>query len=138
MGLGKLSNTCLFAKMVKDPLDLRTIISRTKADWKMVRGDVEYLEGLKLGNQWILLKFANFADKGLVWEERPWHVQGELPVLQPWRRFFDPFLEEIKNVNLWICIPRFPSELLNAQSIASLFESDHIDVGSWKANFISL
>lgn len=126
MGLGKLSNTCLFAKMVKDPLDLRTIISRTKADWKMVRGDVEYLEGLKLGNQWILLKFANFADKGLVWEERPWHVQGELPVLQPWRRFFDPFLEEIKNVNLWICIPRFPSELLNAQSIASLFESDHI------------
>lgn len=38
-----LSKSCLLGKILGDPLDMRTIISRTKADWKMVKGDVEYL-----------------------------------------------------------------------------------------------
>ena len=40
--------TCLFRKILGDPLDVRTIISKTKANWITVRGDVEYHE---LGNQ---------------------------------------------------------------------------------------
>ena len=123
LDIEELSNTCQIFKMLGEPLDLCTIISRTKADWKMVRGDVEYLE---LGNQWILLRLTNTADRSLVWDERPWHVQGELLVLQPWRQFFDPLSEEIQNVDLWIRIPRFPAELLNAQSVASLVEMNNI------------
>lgn len=64
-------------KMLGDPLDRRTFISRTKADWKMIRREVEYHE---LGNQWLLLRFANSADRNLVWDELPWHVQGGLLV----------------------------------------------------------
>lgn len=109
--------------MLGEPLDIRIVMSRTKADWKMVRGDVDYHD---LGNQWILLRFANVADRNLVWDERPWHVQGELLVLLPWRPFFDPFSEEIEKVDLWIRIPRFPTELLNSQSVANLVEMNKI------------
>ncbi|XP_048492969.1 uncharacterized protein LOC125493553 [Beta vulgaris subsp. vulgaris] len=119
----ELTKTCLFGKILGDPLDMRTIISKSKADWKMVRGDVEYHE---IGNQWLLLRFANSSDRGLVWEERPWHMQGELLVLQPWRPFFDPFSEEIQNADLWIRIPHFPAELLNAQSVANLVERNNV------------
>lgn len=84
----ELTKTCLLAKVLGDPLDLRTIISRTKADWRMVRGDVEYLE---MGNHWLLLRFSNHNDMQIVWNERPWHVQGELLVLQPWIPNFEQF-----------------------------------------------
>uniref|UniRef100_A0A803KNE4 DUF4283 domain-containing protein n=1 Tax=Chenopodium quinoa TaxID=63459 RepID=A0A803KNE4_CHEQI len=70
----ELSNTCLFGVL----LDLRTIITRTKANWKLLKGDVEYLE---MGNNWILLRFANPNDKQIVWNERAWHVQVEILVL---------------------------------------------------------
>lgn len=52
-------------------LDVRTIVAKTKADWKFIKGEVDYLE---IGNQWVLLKFVNPSDMFLVWSERPWHV----------------------------------------------------------------
>nr|CCA65994.1 hypothetical protein [Beta vulgaris subsp. vulgaris] len=119
----ELSKSCLFGKMLSAPLDIRTIISRTKADWRVVKGDVDYLE---MGNGWILLRFANPQDLALVWSERPWHIQGDLLVLQPWKPSFDPYLEEIKWVDLWVRIPRLPTELLNFDSIANLLASNDI------------
>ncbi|XP_048493469.1 uncharacterized protein LOC125494014 [Beta vulgaris subsp. vulgaris] len=111
--------------MLSKPLDVRTIISRTKVEWKFVKGDIEFLD---MGNHWILLKFAKPNGLFLVWSERPWHVQGELFVLQAWRPNFDPFLEETKWVNLWIRIPRFPTELLNFESLANLFVANNVGV----------
>ncbi|XP_010687069.2 uncharacterized protein LOC104901219 [Beta vulgaris subsp. vulgaris] len=103
--------------MLGEPVDLRTIISRTRADWNFCKGDVEYLD---MGNHWVLIQFANLGDLFLVWSERPWHVMGELFVIYPWRAHFYPFIEEIKWVDLWVRIPRFPTELLNFESVAKL------------------
>ena len=74
----ELSKSCLLGKMLGEPLDVLTFVSRTKAEWKFVKGDIEFLE---MGNHWIMLKFANPNDLFLVWSERPWHVQGELFLL---------------------------------------------------------
>ena len=63
-----------------------------------------------------------------MWLKRPWHVQGELFVLQAWKPNFDPLLEEIKWVDLWVRIPRFPIELLNYESIANLCVSNNVSV----------
>ena len=63
--------------MLGASVDLRTIMFKTKADWK---GDVEYLD---MGNNWVMIKFVNPGDLYLVWAERPWHVQGELFVIYP-------------------------------------------------------
>lgn len=54
--------------MLSAPIDLCTIIARSKADWRFVKGDIYYLE---MGNNWILLRFANPQDLSLVWSERP-------------------------------------------------------------------
>ena len=121
--ISELSKSCLLAKMLSAPLDIRTIISRTKADWRVVKGDVDYLE---MGNGWILLRFANPQDLALVWSERPWHIQGDLLVLQPWKPSFDPYLEEIRWVDLWVRIPRLPTELLNFDSIANMLAANDI------------
>lgn len=46
-----LTKTCLVGKMLRESFDIRTIIARTKADWKSHMRDVEYLE---MGNgQWV-------------------------------------------------------------------------------------
>lgn len=56
--------------MLGAPLNTRTI-AKTMADQKSLKRDVEYIE---MGNQWILLRFANSNDLFLVWSESPWHV----------------------------------------------------------------
>lgn len=121
----ELSKSCLLGKMMYVPLDLRTIIARTKADWKMVKGDVDYL---KMGNWWILLRFGNPQDLALVWRERSWHILGDVFVLSPWKPSFDPYMKKIKWVELWVRIPRLPTELLNFDSIANLLASNDIYV----------
>ena len=62
----ELSKSCLFGKMLSAPLDLRTIIASTKADWKIIKGEVDYMQ---LENGWILLRFANPRDLSLIWSE---------------------------------------------------------------------
>ena len=51
----ELSKSFLVGKMLGEPLDVRTIVSRTKAEWKFVKSDIEFLE---LENHWILLRFC--------------------------------------------------------------------------------
>lgn len=46
--------------------------------------------------------------------------------MQHWKPFFDPYLEEIKWVDLWVRIPRLPTELLNFDSIANLLAANDI------------
>lgn len=72
------------------------------------------------------MRFANHNDMQIVWNERLWHVQGEILVLQPWRPIFDQFTEKIQWVDLWIRISRFPSELINFESIATLLSRNNI------------
>lgn len=67
----ELSKSCLIGKMLGVLLDIRTIVAKTKADWKFLTGEVDYLE---MGNQWVLFRFANLSDMFLVWSECPCHV----------------------------------------------------------------
>lgn len=62
----------------------------------------------------------------LVWSERTWHVQGDIFLIQACRIDFDPFLEVLKWVDLWVCIPRFPSQLLNFESVANLLVANNV------------
>ena len=117
------SNSFLFGKMLSAPLDLGTITARTKADWKIITCEVDYLE---MGNGWILHCFANPQDLSLVWKERPWHIQGDLFFLSIWKPFFDPYMKETKWLDLWVRILKLPTELLNFDSIANLLASNDI------------
>lgn len=63
-----LSQSCLVGNMLGEPVDMRTIISRTREDWNFCKGDVEYLN---MGIHWVLIRFANPGDLYLVWSERP-------------------------------------------------------------------
>jgi len=54
---------CLLAKLWGKSLTIPLIISKTKLDWKHVKGPVEYIE---LGNGWVLLRFATMVDKEYV------------------------------------------------------------------------
>ena len=78
--ISELSKMCLIGKMLYVPLDIRTITAKTKADWKFIKGDVNYLD---MGNHWLMFHFANPQDLSLVWSERPWHVQGDFACSVP-------------------------------------------------------
>jgi len=68
-----LISLCLLGKIWGEAVPLSLIISKTKLDWKHVKGLVEYID---LGNGWVLLKFSTVADQEYVWVNRPWFVKG--------------------------------------------------------------
>lgn len=80
------SSIGLFGKVWGDQIPVATIATKTKNDWKGVKGTIEYIE---LSNGWIFFRFANEADRDYVWRERPLFIQGLNLLLQPWEPFFD-------------------------------------------------
>ena len=88
-------------------VDFKAIKGRLKAEWAFVRGELDIVA---LDNEWVLLRFSNPRDRDPAWGERPWHVQGNLLVIQPWKPHFDLFLEKVKWVDLWVRLLRVPLE----------------------------
>ena len=109
---------CLLAKIWGEPIPLPLIISKTKLDWKYVKGMVEYIE---LGNGWILLKFSTVADKDYVWVNRPWFVKGLNFVLTTWVPFFDPYSATIQHIDQWVRISLLPWEFWEELTLALCF-----------------
>jgi len=110
---------CLLAKTWGESISLPLIISKTKLDWKYVKGLVEYIE---LGNGWILLKFSTVADKDYVWHNRPWFVKGLNLVLTAWVPFFDPYSAVISYIDQWVRISRLPWEFWEEVTLTSLLQ----------------
>lgn len=44
-----------------------------------------------MSNEWFLIRFSNTQDKTLVFERRPWFVNGLTFVVLCWKAFFDPY-----------------------------------------------
>ena len=70
---------CIIGKIWGDPIPLPAIIHKTKKDWYFVKGQVDYIDA---GNDCIMIRFANSEDRLLVYDQRPWHVNGLKFVLQ--------------------------------------------------------
>lgn len=64
-----------------------------------------------MGNGFTLIKFSNEMDCNYAFFGQPWFVQGQILNLQRWRRYFDPFMECIKAIIVWIRLPGLPLEL---------------------------
>ena len=118
--LDDLITLCLLAKIWGEPIPLPLIISKTKLDWKHVKGMIEYIE---LGNGWILLKFSTVADKDYVWINRPWFVKGLNFILTAWVPFFDPYSATISHIDQWVRISRLPWEFWEELTLTSIIQS---------------
>jgi len=115
----ELSAYCLLGKIWGEAVPLSAIIHRTRNEWKFTKGQIDYVD---LGNDWVLIRFANSQDKGLVYDQRPWYVNGLNLVLIPWVPFFDPFSVPITRVDQWIRIPRLPWEFWESSYLAELLK----------------
>jgi len=56
---------CLIGKIWGESIPLAAIIHRTRNEWKFTRGQIDYVD---LENKWILIRFANTQDRGLVFD----------------------------------------------------------------------
>jgi len=99
----KLMVCCLLGKIWGEPLPLPPTIHKTKADWKFLKGQVEYVDA---GNNWILLRFSCVEDKMLVYDNRPWHVSGLNFMIDKWVPFFYPYSTSIGRIDQWVRVPR--------------------------------
>jgi len=95
----------LFGKMWGEALGLAAIINKTKKDWSFIKGQIFYVG---IGNEWILVRFANVDDRNMVYSNRPWFVNSFNFVLSLWIPLFDPFNNVIDKVDQWIRISRLP------------------------------
>ena len=75
-----------------------------------------------MGNHWILLRFANAEDKLLVFDQRPYFVNGLNFVLKPWVEFFDPYQASLDRVDQWLRIPRLPWEFWEREALQDLLK----------------
>jgi len=105
--MDELAALCLLGQIWDDSLPLPAIIHKTKSDWRFLKGQVEYVD---LGNNWILLRFANIEDKEMVWRGRPWFVGSFNFVLSSWVPFLDPFSVCIGRIDQWVRVSRLPWE----------------------------
>ena len=111
---------CLLAKVWGETIPLPLIITKTKFDWKHVKGPVDYVE---LGNGWVLLRFATVADKEFVWFNRPWFVKGLNFVLSSWVPFFDPYSATVDKIDQWVRISRLPWEFWTEPTLIQLLKT---------------
>ena len=61
--IAEFSACCILGKIWGERIPLSAIIHRTRNEWKFTKGQIDYVD---LGNDWLLIRFANSQDKGLV------------------------------------------------------------------------
>ena len=110
---------CLLGKIWGESVPLPVMIHRTRNDWRFIKGQVDYVD---LGNDWIFIRFANSEDKGLVFDQRPWYVNGLNLVLLPWVPFFNPCNTLITRVDQWVRIPRLPWDLWETKYLSEILK----------------
>lgn len=103
INMEELKASCLLGKILGDLVPLHPIIHKTKSDWKFIKGQVEYID---MVNDWIVLHFSNVEDKVLVYDNRPWHVNGLNFVIDNWVPFFDLYSTSIGRINRWVWVSR--------------------------------
>jgi len=119
INMEELAALCLLGQVWDDPMPLPAIIHKTKSNWRFLKGQVDYVE---LGNNWILLHFANTEDKEMVWQGRPWFVVSFNFVLTCWVPFFDPFSVCIGRIDQWVRVPRLPWEFWDLETLTNLLK----------------
>jgi len=83
----------------------------------------EYVE---MGNNWILVQFATFQDRLLVFDKGPYFINGLNFVLKLWVVFFDPYSSSIDRVDQWVRIPRFPWEFWELGALVELLHEGRV------------
>jgi len=63
----------LLAKVWGEAISLSAIIHRTRNEWKFMKGQIDYVD---LGNEWVLIRFANSQDRVLVLGKDPSLLMG--------------------------------------------------------------
>ncbi|KAJ8424036.1 hypothetical protein Cgig2_032185 [Carnegiea gigantea] len=74
------------------------------------------------GNDWIMICFANSEDRRLVFELRPWHINGLNFVIQKWTPFFDSYSAVITHIDQWVRVPRLPWKFWDIDSLTVLLK----------------
>ncbi|KAJ8438410.1 hypothetical protein Cgig2_004520 [Carnegiea gigantea] len=115
--MSELLACCVMGKIWGDPVPLPAIIHNTKKDWSFVKGHVDYIDA---SNDWIMLQFTNAVDRLLVYDQRPWHVNGLNLLILKWTSFFDPYTTPITSIDQWVRVPGLPGEFWELDSLTDL------------------
>ncbi|WOL11361.1 hypothetical protein Cni_G20123 [Canna indica] len=76
--------------------------------WK-TRGSVQVID---MAAGYFCFKFTCAEDRNRVLTEGPWFFRGQALLLTPWRPNFQPLLEKIDSIPVWIQLPGLPIEYL--------------------------
>ncbi|KAJ8433860.1 hypothetical protein Cgig2_032071 [Carnegiea gigantea] len=100
-----------------DPIPIPAIIHKTMNDWCFIKGQVDYINA---DNDWIMIRFTNAEDRMLVFDQRPWHMNGLNFVVKKWAPFFNSYTAVIHRIDQWVRVPRLPWEFWDQDSLTEL------------------
>ena len=69
-----------------------------------------------------MLRFSNFEDRRLVFQLRPWYVNGLNLAIRNWTPFFDSYSALITKIDQWVRVPRLPWEFWDTDSLTTLLK----------------
>jgi len=58
----------------------------------------------------------------VVYDQRPWHVNGLNFVIQKWTPCFDSYTAIITKIDQWVRVPRLPWEFWDSNSLTRLLQ----------------
>ncbi|KAJ8422986.1 hypothetical protein Cgig2_013879 [Carnegiea gigantea] len=102
-----------------DLIPIPAIIHKTKKDWYFVKGQVDYIDA---SNDWLMLRFTTVEDRILVFDQRPWHVNGLNFVVKKWTPFFDSYTASFDRIDQWVRVLRLPWEFWGQTSLTELLK----------------
>ncbi|WOL06788.1 hypothetical protein Cni_G15522 [Canna indica] len=70
------------------------------------------LHVIDLASGYFCFKFTSNEDLNLVLSNGPWFLNGKVLLITPWKANFQPFLDKIETIPVWIQLPRLPIEYL--------------------------
>lgn len=69
-----------------------------------------------------MVRFANAEDRMLVFDQRPWHINGLNFVIKKWTPFFDSYTVIITRIDQWVTVPRLSWEFWDQDSLRELLK----------------
>ncbi|WOL10554.1 hypothetical protein Cni_G19312 [Canna indica] len=103
---------CLYGKFFSNPLPPLGLIQAVMPKiWKLKFS----MQTIDLASDFYCFKFSNHDDMNHVISNGPWFLNGQVLLLIPWKPNFQPLLEKIETIPVWVQLPGLPVEYIHRE-----------------------
>lgn len=106
----------LIIKMMGESVGYNYLLRRIRMLWR----PSEDMELVAMDNDYFLVKFESMQNYSYAKYEGPWMILEHYLIVKEWVPNFDPFIDQLKDVLVWVRFPCLPIEYYNVDFFMNL------------------